>query len=135
MRNQVWYVALLIGIMGLIRLGLAAIGYINPPWLMEQLGAPAAANLQMPYILRVWAIRDIVLAILVLTANPNTIKPLLLACIAIDCTDVLSAFFSGMTGLFNPDDTRSLQLTAIAALIPETIALGCILHHNPQGEE
>lgn len=134
MRNQVWYVAMLIGIMGLIRFGLAAIGYINPPWLMEQLGAPVAANLQMPYILRVWAIRDIVLAILVLTANPSTIKPLLWACIAIDCTDVLSAFFSGMAGLFNPTDTRSLQLTAIAALIPETIALGFILRHSPQAE-
>lgn len=134
MRNQIWYVAMLIGFMCLIRFGLAAIGYINPPWLMEQLGAPVTANLQMPYIVRVWAIRDIVLAILVLTAYPSTIKPLLLACIAIDCTDVLSAFFSGMAGLFNPADTRSLQLAAIAALIPETIALGLILRHSPQTE-
>ncbi|MCL1492038.1 MAG: hypothetical protein M1G31_14995 [Pseudanabaena sp. Salubria-1] len=59
MRNQVWYVATLIGIMCLIRFGLSAIGYVDPHWLMQQLGAPLEANLQMPYIIRVWAIRDL----------------------------------------------------------------------------
>ncbi|NJM67913.1 MAG: hypothetical protein HC851_20705 [Acaryochloris sp. RU_4_1] len=123
MRGQIWYIAFLIGLMCLIRFGLSAVGYADPPWLMEQLGAPVASNIQMPYIIRVWAIRDIVLAILVATANPSTVKTLLLACVAIDSTDVLSAHLSGTAGLFHADETWSLKLTAIAALIPELIAL------------
>ena len=98
MRNQVWYVATLIGIMCLIRFGLSAIGYVDPHWLMQQLGAPIEANLQMPYIIRVWAIRDMVLAILVVFSNQATIKVLLFACIAIDLTDIWSAHLSGLEG-------------------------------------
>lgn len=82
--------------------------------------------MQMPYVIRVWAIRDIVLALLVAFANQNTVKTLLLACIAIDFTDILSAHLSGAAGLFNPADTFSLKLTAIAALIPEIMALALI---------
>jgi hypothetical protein len=122
MRNQVWYVATLIGIMCLIRFGLSAIGYIDPHWLMQQLGVTVDSNLQMPYIIRVWAIRDMVLAILVLFSNQATIKILLFACIAIDLTDIWSAHLSGLEGLFSATDTWSLKLTAIAALIPESAA-------------
>jgi hypothetical protein len=123
MRSQNWSVALLIGLMCLIRFSLAAVGYVDPLWLMAQLNIPIDANIQMPYIIRVWAIRDIVLAILVVIADRQTVMTLLLACIAIDTTDVISAHLGGAAGLFNTSDTRSLQLTAIAALIPETIAL------------
>jgi hypothetical protein len=48
---------------------------------------------------------------------------ILLACVAIDITDILSAHLSGATGLFNAADTWSLKLTAIAALVPELTAL------------
>lgn len=123
MRNQTWYVAFLIGLMCILRFGLSAVGYANPHWLMEQLNIPINSNLQMPYFMRVWAIRDIIIAILVAFANQNTIKTLLLACVAIDLTDVLSAHLSGMAGLFNTSETWSLKLTAIAALIPEITAL------------
>jgi hypothetical protein len=91
--------------------------------LMAQLHIPIDANIQMPYVIRVWAIRDIVLAILVVIADRQTVMTLLLACIAIDTTDVISAHLGGIAGLFDASETRSLQLTAIAALIPETIAL------------
>ncbi|MCP2730166.1 hypothetical protein [Limnofasciculus baicalensis] len=135
MRDQVWYVAVLIGIMCLVRFVLSAIGYINPHWLMEQLGATIVSNLQMPYTIRVWAIRDIVLAILVAFSNKNSIKSLLFACIAIDVTDVVSAHLSGMAGLFDAAHTLSLKLTAIAALIPESAALALIFYGSkPQGE-
>jgi hypothetical protein len=123
MRSQVWYVALLIGVMGLVRFGLGLIGYIEPYWLMEQLGAPAVSNIQMPYIIRVWAIRDIVLTVLVISAQGSSVTKLLLACIAIDLTDIVSAHLSGTAGLFSVAETWSLQLTAIAALVPELIAL------------
>ena len=127
MRGQSWYIAVLIGIMCLIRFSLSAVGYIDPLWLIAQLNTPIDSNIQMPYIIRVWAIRDIVLAIIVATADRRNVRTLLLACIAIDATDVVSAHLSGVAGLFNISDTRSLQLTAIAALIPEIIALVLII--------
>jgi hypothetical protein len=130
MRGQSWYIVLLIGLMCLIRFSMSAVGYVDPLWLMTQLNIPMDANIQMPYIIRVWAIRDIVLAILVVIADHQTVKALLLACIAIDTTDVISAHLSGMAGLFNASETRSLQLMAIAALIPETIALALLVFHN-----
>jgi hypothetical protein len=123
MRGQSWYIVLLIVLMCLVRFSMSAVGYINPLWLMAQLHIPIDANIQMPYVIRVWAIRDIVLAILVVIADRQTVMMLLLACIAIDATDVISAHLGGIAGLFDASETRSLQLTAIAALIPETIAL------------
>ncbi|PZV10979.1 MAG: hypothetical protein DCF20_20360 [Pseudanabaena sp.] len=135
MRNQVWYVATLLGFMCLIRFGLSAIGYVDPHWLMQQLGAPLDVNLQMPYIIRVWAIRDMVLAILVVFSNQATLKVLLCACIAIDITDIWSAHLSGLEGLFSEIDTWSLKLTAIAALLPETAALALIMRSKQMQEE
>ena len=125
MRGQAWYVAFLIGLMCIIRFGLSVIGYADPHWLLEQLSI-SASNVQMPYIVRVWAIRDIVLAVLVAFANRSTVKTLLLACIVIDATDIISAHLSGMEGLFDADKTWSLKLTAIAALVPELIAWALI---------
>ena len=130
MRGQSWYIVLLIGLMCLIRFSMSAVGYVDPLWLMTQLNIPIDSNIQMPYIIRVWAIRDIVLAIVVAVADRQTVITLLLACIAIDTTDVVSAHLSGVAGLFNNSETRSLQLAAIAAIIPETIALALLIFHN-----
>ncbi|MEM9769604.1 MAG: hypothetical protein AAF892_17215, partial [Cyanobacteria bacterium P01_D01_bin.71] len=130
MRGQSWYVALLIGLMCLIRFGLSAVGYADPQWLMEQLSISADANLQTPYVVRVWAIRDIVLAVLVAAANPSTVKTLLLACIVIDAADIVSAHLSGLAGLFDVSETWSLKLTAIAALVPELTALVLLIVRN-----
>lgn len=132
MRNQTWYVAFLIGLMCIIRFSLSAIGYADPHWLMEQLSIPINSNLQMPYVIRVWAIRDIVLAVLVALANKSTVKILLLACVAIDFTDILSAHLSGAAGLFNASETWSLKFTAIAALVPEITALALLTFRKTQ---
>jgi hypothetical protein len=131
MRGQSWYIALLIGLMCLIRFSLSAIGYIDPSWLMTQFNIPIDSNIQMPYIIRVWAIRDIVLAIVVAIADRRHVSTLLLACMTIDATDVVSAHLSGVAGLFNLADTRSLQLTAIIALVLETIALILLVFQKP----
>lgn len=130
MRGQIWYVALLIGLMCLIRFSLSAVGYANPQWLMGQLSIPIDSNIQMSYIVRVWAVRDIVLAVMVAAANKSTVKTLLLACIAIDVTDIVSAHMSGAAGLFNVSETWSLKLTAIAALLPELAALVLLIVHK-----
>lgn len=126
MRGQPLPIAILIGIMCAYRLGLPVVGYAEPVWLMEHLGCPAATNLQMPYIIRVWAIRDIVLSVLVVSARGSIIKALLWACVAVDATDVLSAQISGAASLFNAANTWSLTLTAVAALVPEIAALALI---------
>ncbi|KAM3111206.1 hypothetical protein [Phormidesmis sp. 146-33] len=123
MRDQSWFVALLIGLMCLIRFSLSAVGYADPQWLMEQLNIPIDLNIQMPYIIRVWAVRDIVLAAIVAFADRSTVKTLLWACLAIDMTDIVSAHLSNAAGLFNASETWSLKLTAIAALVPELAAL------------
>lgn len=130
MRDQRWYIALLIGLMCLIRFSLSAVGYADPLWLMEQLSIPIDSNIQMPYIIRVWAIRDIVLAVIVAFANRSTVQTLLLACVAIDATDIMSAHLSGVAGLFNASETWSLKLTAIAALVPELMALVLLTIHK-----
>lgn len=127
MKNQVWYIALLIGVMCLVRFALSMVGYIDPMWLMEQISIPANTNIQMPYIVRVWAIRDIVLAVLVAFSDRNAVRSLLFACILIDCGDILSAHLSGIAGLFNPSEVWSLKLTAIFALIPESVATFLII--------
>jgi hypothetical protein len=125
MRNQSWYVALLIGLMCLIRFSLSAIGYINPPWFMEELGISLSLNPQMPYAIRAWAIRDIVLSMLVAFANQTTVRMLLIGCVAIDTTDVISAYLSGIAGLFGEEDGWLFKLTstAVAALFLELGAL------------
>lgn len=127
MRSQPRLIATLIGIMCLIRFGLGAAGYAEPIWLMGELGAPLADNQQMPYVVRVWAIRDMVLAVLVAAATPLYIVPLLFGCIVIDTFDVLSALLSYLDGLYNAHDAIALTSTALLALVPESIALALIL--------
>jgi hypothetical protein len=125
MRRQIWYVALSIGLMCLIRFGLSVVGYANPHWFMSEIGISLSSNPQMPYAIRAWAIRDMVIAILVAFAGRQMVKPLLIACIAIDCTDIISAYLSGVEGLFGDADGWLLKLTstAIAALFFEIGAL------------
>jgi hypothetical protein len=49
--------------------------------------------------------------------------PLLLGCVAIDCTDIVSALLSGAAGQFDRAETLGLMTTAIAALVPNTKAI------------
>lgn len=132
MRVQIWYITFLIGIMCIIRFSLSAIGYIDPYWLMSQLGISIDSNIQMPYIIRVWAIRDIVLAVLVAIANKNIVRTLLFACVVIDITDIVSAQLSSAAGLFSASETWSLKFTAIVVLVPEIVALTLLTIHKPQ---
>lgn len=132
MRDQPRIVVILIGFMCVIRFGLGAVGYTEPVWLMGELGAPLSSNEQMPYVVRVWAIRDMVIAVLVAAASSACIIPLLLGCIIIDTADVLSAILSNIGGLYNTQDSISLTLTAVLALIPESIALGIIIQRRRQ---
>jgi hypothetical protein len=134
MRRQIWYVAVPIGLMCLIRFGLSVLGYANPHWFMSEIGIALSSNPQMPYAIRAWAIRDMVIAILVALADRQMLKPLLIACVAIDCTDIISAYLSGLEGLFSGANGWLLKLTAsaIAALFFEIGALGLMLTDRPR---
>jgi hypothetical protein len=123
MRGQPAIIIALLALMCAVRFGLAAFAYAAPEAMMAELGAPVAANLQAPYIVRVWAVRDMVIALLVLFARPSWLPALLIGCIAIDFTDILSAWLSGRAGQFDQADTIGLMGTAVAALAPETLAL------------
>ncbi len=137
MRNQVWYIALLIGLMCIIRFGLSALGYAAPQWFMEEVGISLSSNPQMPYAIRAWAIRDIVISILVVLADRDTVKMLLIACIAIDFTDIVSAYLSGVAGLFGKTDGWLLKLTstAIAALLLELSAIALLFKEQTTKSE
>lgn len=131
MRNQVWYVALLIGLMCIIRFSFSALGYIAPHWFMEEIGLSLFANIQMPYAIRAWAIRDMVISILVVLADKTSVKMLLIGCLAIDLTDIISAYLSVRSGAFDITDGAFIKLTlaAIAALLPELMAIA-LLYRN-----
>jgi hypothetical protein len=111
--------------MCLIRFSLSAFGYAAPNWFMEEIGISLSSNPQMPYAIRAWAIRDVVIAAIVALADKNNIKLLLVGCVAIDFTDIVSAYLSGIAGLFGTADgwLRKLTSTAIAALLLELGAL------------
>jgi hypothetical protein len=95
---------------------------------MEELGISLSSNPQMPYAIRAWAIRDIVISLLVASASKTTVKMLLIGCVAIDFTDIVSAYLSGVAGLFGTADGWLFKLTstAIAALLLELGALALL---------
>lgn len=136
MRGQSWYIALLLGLMCLIRFSLSAIGYADPHWFMEEMGISLSSNPQMPYAIRAWAIRDMVISVLVILADKTSIKMLLLGCVAIDSTDIISAYLSSASGLFGAGGGWLLQLTstAIAALLLELGALVILTFQKAQGD-
>lgn len=53
----------------------------------------------MPDAIRAWAIGDIVISLLVASANKIAVKMLLLNGVAIDFTDIISACLSRVAGL------------------------------------
>jgi hypothetical protein len=134
MRGQIWYVALLIGLMCLIRFSVSAVGYADPHWFMEEIGISLSSNPQMPYAIRAWATRDVVISVLVALADRNLLRILLIGCVAIDFTDIISAYLSTAEGLFSAADGWLLKLTstAISALTLELGALVILLIHKKQ---
>lgn len=130
MREQTRLVFWLLAAMCAIRGVLATCGYLAPESLMASLGAPAESNPQMPYMVRVWAVRDIALAVLVATSSGQSLRPLLYACIAIDLTDVASAALGGAAHQYDTVRTLGLMSTAVAALVPECLALVLMRRKN-----
>lgn len=121
--------------MCLVRGCLSAAAYLAPTFVMAQLGALPGLNPQMPYVVRVWAVRDLVLTALVLRLRGAPRTALLVACVAVDCTDVVSALLAWTSGAFSADQSIGLALTAFAALVPEALALVLLRGERLPGAE
>ncbi len=119
-------VATLVAVMCLVRAGLAAAAYAMPEWTMQTLGAPPAQNPQMPYVVRVWAARDVVLTALVVHLRRTHLRMLLAACVVVDGTDLLSAGLAATSGAYDGATAFGLAMTAVVALVPELAALGLL---------
>jgi hypothetical protein len=113
--------------MCLVRGGLAGWFYLFPAAAFEAFGTPQAADSVANYLVRVWGGRDVVIAVLVATASRSYLKPLLVACVAIDSSDFLAATLAHSAGIFSTDQLLAQYATVLAALVPETIALALII--------
>ena len=85
----------------------------------------------VPFVSKIYKIY----AVLVVFASKKNVNMLLVGCVAIDSTDIISAYLSGKAGLFGTADGWLLKLTstAIAALILELGALLLIyIHKTPK---
>lgn len=114
--NLIFIVAALRGLLGLA-------GFIAPHFVMRELGAPPELNPHMPYVVRVWAIRDIVLAgFLIHERHRRAFTALALVAI-IDAVDIISAGLAALEGPYEPMTAVGLAGIAIAVLIPELLAM------------
>eukprot|EP00808_Paulinella_micropora_P029156 g63442.t1 len=116
----------LVGFMLLVRIGTALVAYLAPETLMACFGAPPDKNPHMPYIVRVFGIRDLVLGGLVIALYESHLHVMLYACMIIDSFDVLSALLSSRNGSYDSEATVGLVMVALAALVPEGLALGLL---------
>jgi len=138
MRATKLWIILLLGLMCAVRAGLGLAGYIAPDWVMGSFGIDPAANPNMAYVVRVWAIRDIVIAGLVVTTLvlgwlDRRLAILVIGCIAIELGDVLSAGLAAASPAYDAAQGVELASTAILALVPETLAL-LLLRRLRRGE-
>ena len=113
--------------MCLVRGGLAGWFYLFPAEAFDAFGTPQAADSIATYLVRVWGGRDVVIAVLVAAAGRAYLKPLLIACIAIECSDFLAASLAHSAGIFSTDQLLAQYATVLAAFVPETIALALII--------
>jgi len=102
------------------------IALVCPSLLMAPLGFSLPDNLQGTYLVRLWAARDIVMAILALYfLNIKEMKAffaLVLAWVVVDSIDVISACLAYSSGYFDAKSTLMLISMALSGLIPEAIA-------------
>jgi hypothetical protein len=107
----------------LARGGLGAFSYIAPEAAFSAFQLNHDPSSPIVYFVRLWAGRDVVLAILVLVTAKEHLKTLIKAYICIELLDILGAYLGMQAGFFSLDDFLVQVVTVLAALIPESIAL------------
>jgi len=124
MRGQPTLIAVLIGVACLVRFSLGAVAYLAPMWLLGL--DPVAGTESVPYFVRIYAVRDIVLAVLLGSATPNYVAPLLIGCIVVDGGDLLAGILAGASGAATSGETVALVGLAAAFVTIQVIALHLI---------
>jgi len=121
MRGQPTLIAVLIAVACLVRFALGAVGYVEPMWLLGLDQVPGMDS--VPYFVRIYAIRDIVLAVLLLSATSAYVTPLLIGCIVVDGGDFLAAILAGGSGAATSGETVALVGLSTALITIQAIAL------------
>jgi len=124
MRSQPTLIAVLIAVACLVRFSLGAVGYLAPMWLVGL--DPVAGTEYLPYFVRIYAVRDIVLAVLLVSATPSYVVPLLIGCIVADGGDLLAGIIAGASGAATSGETVALVGLAAAFVTIQAIALHLI---------
>jgi len=124
MRGQPTLIAVLIGVACLVRFSLGAVAYLAPMWLLGL--DPVAGTESVPYFVRIYAVRDIVLAVLLVSATPNYVVPLLIGCIVVDGGDLLAVILAGASGAATSGETVALVGLSTAFVTIQAIALHLI---------
>lgn len=119
-------VVVLLLLMCMARAGIAGFGYLAPQTALALYGLDAEPGTAIEYLARVWGVRDVILALLVATADRSYLKTLIWACIAIEFSDIFAACKGYVDGYFTYDHLVGQLLTVGVALVPESLALGLI---------
>jgi hypothetical protein len=123
-------VGALLAVMCLARFLIAAASYFFPETTLALYDLPAAGKTPLVYFIQVWAVRDMVLAVLVAFAARDHLLPLVSACIVIEVSDAVSALRGYHLGIFQSDDLMAQLVTVGVAFIPEFIAVCLILRQR-----
>ncbi|OQW71261.1 MAG: hypothetical protein BVN33_14955 [Proteobacteria bacterium ST_bin13] len=106
----------------------AALSYFAPVLAMDIYGFNFLPSDPVWYFIRVWAGRDIILSLLVLTSRPNYLVPLLIACLGVEASDIVAASLGYASGALDLSHFQAQLATILApAMIPEGIALYLII--------
>jgi hypothetical protein len=106
-----------------IRFGVAAPSYLLPDTMFLLFGMQQGQGSPIMYFVKVWAVRDIVLALLVVFASRQHIKTLLAACVAIESSDALAVYLTYSAGTFSGIQALNQLSTVALALVSEAAAL------------
>ena len=110
------------------RFAIAALGYFFPAFSTQIYGFDFEPQDPVWYFVRVWAGRDMIISLLVLTSRRDYLVPLLVACIGVEISDLVSSYLAYQSGALDADHYVAQLWTIIApALAPETLALLLIL--------
>ncbi len=105
------------------RVTLSVGGYGAPAFMLDIFNLADQSSPGTVYFARLWAGRDIVLGLFLITARRSYVLPALLLCVCVECFDLVSIGLAFAGSVFTVDNALSQSSTVFAALVPELIAV------------
>jgi hypothetical protein len=127
------YSKLIIGLllfMCIARGGLGAFSYIAPEAAFSAFSLPHDPNSPIVYFVRLWAGRDVMIALLILFTPRAHLRAMLYFCIGVELFDFTGAYLGFKAGFFTFQNFIDQVLTVCLAFIPETIALALMVRQD-----